>query len=394
MEFRTLLDALRLICTLLPNDDDAYHIHVANQQCDGRRLTSALLNHGRCPNSIADNLWHHVYRVNQLSTFLITDGVSSLVEVTSLSGRISPSDGVTWQDAAVEFSQSKELMRIMLEWATKIFENLLFPIRRYGLIPKSWKSSSSTRRSNSSRDSNVRLRILARDGEISPVGRAVDESAPEDVLDSFAGRIAKLEAAHIMPFMLSNHSTMQTLLSMFAGTNMEAIIGGKSINSTRNIFCTDSITHLNFDEFVIGVEYLNGQYRLRKVEPRRARGPFMSQCQEGEEVIFGLGPQGYAIDLPDGELFNIHLAIANVLHASGAGEIINKVIQDEEDYNDGLVEDEAYASRILAFSLKMSLKRLQDHSTESPPGGGGDGNKRQEGGVGILRVTTNSQIDA
>ncbi|KAK9234059.1 hypothetical protein V1525DRAFT_84561 [Lipomyces kononenkoae] len=200
--------------------------------------------------------------------------------------------------------------------------------------------------------------------------------------------------------MLSNYSTMQTLSSMFAGTNVEATLGGKSINSPSNIFCTDHDTHLKFDQFVIGIEYLNDQYWLRKVNPRKARGLRITHCQDGEEVIFGQGPQSRAIDLPDGELFNIHLAIGNVLHASGAGEVINQLLQDEEDYDDGIVEDGASAARISAFALRMALKRVQavdsnESPNESPPGDDGDcSSKQQESGKGVLRVTTNTRIDA
>ncbi|KAK9325314.1 hypothetical protein V1517DRAFT_314574 [Lipomyces orientalis] len=166
MDFRPLLDALRHTCTLLPENDD-FMIHAANQQYDGRRLTLALLNHGRSPSSIADNLWHEIVllpnRVNKLSMLFVADGVSSLIDVTSSSGRISPAGGVTWRDAAVKFSQSKELMRIVLDWVTKVFEYVLFPIRRYRPIPSTLKSSSSTRKSNSSsRDSNVRSRVSMR----------------------------------------------------------------------------------------------------------------------------------------------------------------------------------------------------------------------------------------
>ncbi|ODQ71313.1 hypothetical protein LIPSTDRAFT_106473 [Lipomyces starkeyi NRRL Y-11557] len=58
---------------------------------------------------------------------------------------------------------------------------------------------------------------------------------------------------------------------MFAGTNVEAILRGKGINSPGNIFCTDHDTHLLFYEFVIGVQYLNGQYWLRKIVQEEAQ---------------------------------------------------------------------------------------------------------------------------
>ncbi|KAK9428977.1 hypothetical protein V1505DRAFT_387451 [Lipomyces doorenjongii] len=393
MEFKTLLEALRLVCILLP-DDYNFLIYAANTQYDGRRLTAALLNEGRCPNSIADDLWHHIVflrnRADILSTFLVADGVSCLCHITTSSGRISPVESLTWHNAAAKFSQSKELMRAMEDWVTKIFENLLCPIRRYNAIEaSSLISSSATIKSSSSRDSKVRSRILARDGVASPLGGAIDRSAPHDIRQSAPDRVAKLEAAHIMPIMLSKYPLMQKLLSMFAGTNGEAVLRGKLINSPSNIFRRDHDTHLLFDEFIVGIQYLNEQYLLCKVVQEEAQGT-ISRCQDGEEVIFGTGPCGHEIDLPDGELFNIHLAIAKVLHASGAGEVISKILQDEEDFNEGVLEDGPSAARISAFALRMALQEVQaaSDSAESPRtttdcDDDNSWNKQQEHGRGV-----------
>ncbi|KAK9429368.1 hypothetical protein V1505DRAFT_374257 [Lipomyces doorenjongii] len=59
--------------------------------------------------------------------------------------------------------------------------------------------------------------------------------------------------------MLSNYPPRQQLLSMFAGTNVEAVLSGKGVSSPSNIFCTDHDTHLLFDELIIGVQYLSGR---------------------------------------------------------------------------------------------------------------------------------------
>ncbi|KAK9319478.1 hypothetical protein V1517DRAFT_369788 [Lipomyces orientalis] len=242
-------------------------------------------------------------------------------------------------EAASELSQSEGLMRIMREWKTNIFEKLLLPMRIYSQIADSVKSSSSSRKSKLCRDSDVKDIILARDGMISPVGRAIDKSAQRHIRQSAPERVVRLQAAHIMPFKLAKYSAMQALLSMFAGTSVEAILRDGGIISPNL--------------FIIGVEYLNGQYRLRKIVPEDAdEGPFMSHC-----------------------------SIARVLHASGAGEVINNILEDGEKYNDGIVEDEASAARISAFAVKMAL------------GNAGCGNKQQECGKGILRVSTNSQVD-
>ncbi|KAK9236559.1 hypothetical protein V1525DRAFT_345853, partial [Lipomyces kononenkoae] len=233
--------------------------------------------------------------------------------------------------------------------------------------------------------------VLRRDGPISPVGLAIDESAAEHLLDANPERVATLEAAHIMPFMVAKYTRIQSLLSVFAGTNLRSILKGKYINSPYNIFCTDNGTHKLFDEFIIGVEHVNEKYVLRKVVPSRARGPFITHCQDREELVFGNGPEGTSIDLPDGELFNIHLAIANVLYASGAGQVIDKVLRDEEEYNEGTVTDEAFSSRIVAFALRQALNGLRATDTMDSPTDSDDSKQRQ-GGKEVLGVKTNSQV--
>ncbi|KAK9238783.1 hypothetical protein V1525DRAFT_425141 [Lipomyces kononenkoae] len=251
---------------------------------------------------------------------------------------------------------------------------MLLPLRQGSAIPPSLRSASG---SSSSRDASVRARVLRRDGPISPLGQAIDFSAAEYILNANPERVERLEAAHIMPFMVAKYSSMQTLLSMFAGTNLWTILKDKNINSPCNIFCTNHGTHELFDEFVIG-----------------ALGPFITHCQDGEELVFGNGPEGTTIDLPDGELFNIHLAIANVLHASGAGEVIDKVLQDEEEYKEGTVTDEVSGSRILAFALRQALNGLKATDSIDSPTGSDDGTCKQgPGGKEVLRVKTNSQAD-
>ncbi|KAK9237141.1 hypothetical protein V1525DRAFT_173594 [Lipomyces kononenkoae] len=396
MDARPLVDMLQLTCSFLPDSggdgNDKYMIQVANHHYDGRRLISALLTHGKDLNSIADDLWSRLVvlrsRVDHLSVFFPVVDVPSLFDLTSTCGRISP-NGITWREASVGFSESNELIRTMLEWTKNIFDNLLFPMRRWYAIPPSLKSSS---RSSSSRNSSVRALILRRDGPLSPIGRGIDTSAWEDLQDANPERVSRLEAAHIMPSMLSSYSPMQSLLSMFAGSNLKSRLIGKSITGPSNIFCTDGFTHLLFDQFVIGVEYVNDQYRLRKVVARKARG-LISRFQDGDELVFGPGQEGTTIDLPDGELFNIHLAIANVLHASGAGEVINKILQDEDDYKEGIVKYEATSARILAFALQQALNGLQADSVQSPDDEDDDNNKAHQWENTALRVVTNSHTN-
>ncbi|KAK9337697.1 hypothetical protein V1521DRAFT_454968 [Lipomyces starkeyi] len=82
-----------------------------------------------------------------------------------------------------------------------------------------------------------------------------------------------------------------------------------------------------------------------------------------------------------------------VLYASGAGEVISKILQDKEDFNEGIVEAEASAARISAFAVRMALQEMQaDDAAESASDCDDDnsGNKHQERDRGVLRVSTNS----
>ncbi|KAK9371649.1 uncharacterized protein V1513DRAFT_454985 [Lipomyces chichibuensis] len=183
---------------------------------------------------------------------------------------------------------------------------------------------------------------------------------------------------------------MRNLLSMFAGSNLKSRLVGRSINGPSNLFCTDNFTHKLFDKFIIGVEYVNQQYKLRKVVTRKAAG-FIARVQDGEALLFGRGPEGATMDLPDGELFNIHLSIANVLHASGAGEVIEKVLQDEEDYKEGIVKDEESCSKILAFALRQALNGLKADMDRSPGDDDCEDDKLRQRENSALRAITNLQ---
>jgi hypothetical protein len=53
--------------------------------------------------------------------------------------------------------------------------------------------------------------------------------------------------------------------------------------------------------------------------------------QDGNEIFFNGGVNGEMIDGPDPGYCNLKLAIARVMHASGAAEIIDKIYGDADD---------------------------------------------------------------
>ncbi|KAK9236707.1 hypothetical protein V1525DRAFT_457436 [Lipomyces kononenkoae] len=315
MDRKTLLDALTAVWTTVP-DDPHFHVPVAEINVT--------------PTSIADDLWYDLVirnsRVNILPEIFMPNDVPSLKHVNSSSGTASPASGVTWDCAAFRFTKSDAVFTTISYWATNILEDLLVPIKRAGAIPTSARLCSSSSQPTSSRVSHVGPRILARGGVISPIGHAIDFSAPRDIQQMNPTKVAHLQAAHIIPFKVSRYD----------------------------------YTHLLFDEFAIGIGNVNGRYLLRKLDLGGAAVGFIRDSADGGEIVFGTGPQGNHIALPDGELLNVQLAIGRVLHASGACELISRILKDEDDYNEGIVKDASSAARISAFALKLKLKRLQD----------------------------------
>ncbi|KAK9318796.1 hypothetical protein V1517DRAFT_377031 [Lipomyces orientalis] len=288
MDQKTLLDALTTVWTIVP-DDARFHVPVANHQYGVRLLILSLLNHGYSPNSIADDLWYDLVirnnRVNLLSEFFVLNDVSSLMDIKSSSGTLPPADGTTWH------CQPSDSL------------NLMAYGRQYCTGP----------------------RILARDGVVSPVGQAIDNSAPLavrpplDVRQSNRARVVRL-----------------------------------SYNTVHGV-----------QNLRLGLKTLTEGTGCANLAVERAAYGFIGDRSNGDEIIFGMAPQANHIALPDGELFNIHLAIGRVRHASGAGEVISKIMRDEEDYNEGNVKDASSAARISALELKLELKRLEDEDSES-----------------------------
>jgi len=60
--------------------------------------------------------------------------------------------------------------------------------------------------------------------------------------------------------------------------------------------------------------------------------PFTITLNDGDEVQFGRGIGGDAVEPPDPRICNLHLAVARVFAASGAAEVFDKYLDD--DYMD------------------------------------------------------------
>ncbi|KAK9359747.1 hypothetical protein V1504DRAFT_425036 [Lipomyces starkeyi] len=227
---------------------------------------------------------------------------------------------------------------------------MLIDLKAKGKTP-----TPSDRNTASRKQKNLKQQLLARDGQFSVVGGIMDDTGPLPTPAPPNGR-ATLHVAHIIPFSVSSRSPLRITLSKFAGQEMENLLTGQSINDPSNALLLDALAHEAFDKFKFGLELQNGQYFLRILVQRGDLPPQFSRHFEGDELFFGQGPEQVA--LPSALLCNIHLAVGRVLRASGAAETIDKILEDEDDFNCGNLEGD-YGVRVGASYLERELRALQ-----------------------------------
>ena len=71
---------------------------------------------------------------------------------------------------------------------------------------------------------------------------------------------------------------------------------------------------------------------------RTEKIPFLVKLEDGDEITFGMGDNsgGIGIAAPDPRICNLHLAIARVTNASGAAEVFDEFLDDDDDcHGDG-----------------------------------------------------------
>ncbi|EJT69103.1 hypothetical protein GGTG_13371 [Gaeumannomyces tritici R3-111a-1] len=172
-----------------------------------------------------------------------------------------------------------------------------------------------------------------------------------------------LEVAHILPHSLAKSSSDSLLdparkaaldvLNMF-DAGVVRLIEGAEIDRPYNAISLSHHHHLEFGSFRIFFEpVLDNQpphtYRINGFDP------FFDQSL-GLPVTRTLYlTQDKTIDPPSSRLLAIHRAIAHILHLSGAGDYIDRVLRDAEE--NGVRSDGSTALGLLV-SARLSLGRV------------------------------------
>ncbi|KAF8586398.1 hypothetical protein K439DRAFT_1659753 [Ramaria rubella] len=169
--------------------------------------------------------------------------------------------------------------------------------------------------------------------------------------------------SHILPFSLHEQTQTHIAIEAFTGKEITSEDIQANINHPRNALNLQNDVHDFYDsKMAWGIEAIrqpNGRYKYIYRQVREMKPPTMKRS-DGDEIQFGKGSLSQKIDLPSPTFCNLRLAVARVLHASGAAEVIDKFEDASETTKCGLpiyfgsphVSDDVLIERVhlMAFS--------------------------------------------
>ncbi|KAF8523340.1 hypothetical protein BU17DRAFT_86082 [Hysterangium stoloniferum] len=182
---------------------------------------------------------------------------------------------------------------------------------------------------------------------------------------AFAGtRPVTPRCAHIIPFSVHSKPLVHQAIETFTGQKLTAEVIQHFINHPANAINIEINAHDSMDQKLAwGIEARSANhkwiYHFRVVRPTHV-SPTIS-LDDGDEIEFGKGNGGNTVQLPDPHICNLHLAVARVVAASGAADVFDKYLEDDEDdimqvpvYFDGpFVADDVLMRRLEGSVLSM-----------------------------------------
>jgi hypothetical protein len=167
-------------------------------------------------------------------------------------------------------------------------------------------------------------------------------------------------------------------LETFTGREVMAQVVLANINHPSNAFNAQSDAHESFDQLAWGIEAVEqpgGQVScpIFSIDPtlripsqqykylfRAIRGyaETLRDRFDGEEIVFCNGRGGQMIDPPNPSFCNLKLALAHVMHASGASDLIAELYGDDDD-DEAIVNQPVYLGGPFV-SDDILFRRLHD----------------------------------
>ncbi|KAF8329173.1 uncharacterized protein EI90DRAFT_3125511 [Cantharellus anzutake] len=148
-------------------------------------------------------------------------------------------------------------------------------------------------------------------------------------------RVIRPRCAHIIPFSAHSKTHTHHAIEVFTGQMVKAEFIQRFINHPSNAINIGLSAHESMEKTLAwGIEARlvdhRWKYRFREVRPANVSATI--PLKDGDEIEFGKGTGGDLIGLPDPQICHLHLAVARVFAASGAAEVFDKYLEDDEDY--------------------------------------------------------------
>lgn len=171
--------------------------------------------------------------------------------------------------------------------------------------------------------------------------------------------IGSTQCAHIIPSSTTKNildskdkhehaASFWTILGCFGYKGFPEKLTGKKIHSLDNVMTLGLDIHNWFDQLAMWFEAVEGSpntYTIKAIEPL-----VLAYCKDTKITLTS---ERSDLPLPNPDYLEIHAACCRVAHLSGAGEYMDKVLEDLEDTH--VLSQDGSSARILSFVLPKEV---------------------------------------
>ncbi|KAI9571790.1 hypothetical protein HD554DRAFT_2312089 [Boletus coccyginus] len=344
------------LCKVVENSDFSFGVvsrlgtQSSTFQLDAAKLIHSIVEHSPASESVA---------LEFLREFQKISGIYNLVgTVVRLRSTLEPEQ---WAQEILEFLREREPdevkaeLKPTLDLATKYLNHLLVATRNPGGKKTPQESTPPTPDIDrlhsieellddatiNRKQSALKTLVYRRDGYRCPLtgysfkspGRRVNPRCAHILPFSFHDKVCRGQMLWCSPFSKICQPVTLRTLEAFTGHAITANVVCEKINHPSNAFNAQNDAHESFDQLTWGIEALQqpgGEYKyiFREVRNRCAA---TVRLEDGDEIVFRKGENGQMIDSPDPSFCNLKLAIARVMYASGASDLIDEIYGDDDD---------------------------------------------------------------
>lgn len=324
-------------------DEFPTHASVPRSRYSVPKLAAALLEHSLDPIALGYRLWDDLQRRSSgIAWRQLVAGLETQVDGDDGSAKIG-TNGIG--DMVDIIRSSAPVQLILFRWTDGYFHDIFQSMRQLSRSSAAPSSGNVT-----AHDPKFPRYLFNRDGPSCLTTGTIHLGAKQKDVDQWTKDFAAgqaihmdtLEASHTVPFSIASDKRVRTRshLAEFSGNTIrEAQVTGDSINNPANGIMMEKGAHSAFGSYRFGIECTDvpnsptPEYRVRFVHQNLPKS--LDGC-DGRILHFGQWETTREPDklnytnLPNPAYLRTHMAIAKVLHASGAGEVIDQIFREED----------------------------------------------------------------